>query len=116
MDGLVPGRIVYYVLSGQDAREINRRRTTGVSIAARIKDSLWPLGAQAHIGNEVHEGDVLPAQIIMVWSQDSGCSNLKVNLDGTDAFWGTSRNFSADKTPGMWSWMYEGQQTRGQAK
>ena len=29
MEGLKPGRIVYYVLSEQDAIEINRRRTTG---------------------------------------------------------------------------------------
>lgn len=122
MEGLKPGRIVYYVLSEQDAVEINRRRTTGASIADRTgkivltelseRLPLWPIGAQAHIGNEVSAGDILPAMILRVWGQDSGCSNLKVMLDGTDTYWATSRNFAEDRRVGSWHWMFEGQATR----
>jgi hypothetical protein len=127
MDGLKPGRIVYYVLSAQDAAEINRRRTTGASIAERMKQELqqlyngvqstvfgWPAGAQAHIGTPVEAGEILPAMVLKVWGQESGCSNLKVMLDGTDTYWATSRNFAADKAPGTWHWMFEGQATRYQ--
>ena len=120
MEGLKPGRIVYYVLSEQDAVEINRRRTTGASIAERMKYGddpqlkAWPAGAQAHIGNEVSLGEIVPAMVLKVWSQDSGCSNLKVMLDGTDTYWATSRSFAADRTLGTWHWMFEGQQTRYQ--
>jgi hypothetical protein len=69
MDGVVPtiGRIVHYRLSADDAAQINRRRTSGVSIATRMKTFAgavespavvygWPEGAQAHIGNAVAEG------------------------------------------------------------
>lgn len=124
MDGLQPGRIVYYVLSAQDAVEINRRRTTAQSIGERIARHVttventsvpqWPLGAQAHIGNVVSAGDILPAMVLKVWGQESGGSNLKVMLDGTDTFWATSRNFAADKVEGTWHWMFEGQATRYQ--
>lgn len=122
MDGLKPGRIVYFVFDEQSAQEVNRRRTTGASIAERIRQQIitleygtvpqWPLGAQAHIGNEVHAGDIYPAMVIRVWGDESGCSNLKVMLDGNDDFWATSINFDAEKRPHTWHWMFEGQQTR----
>jgi hypothetical protein len=61
------GRIVLYTLTEQDAKEINRRRTTGKAIAERIAvndplghSSSWPVGAQAHIGNEVKAGEIFP--------------------------------------------------------
>lgn len=110
MDGLVPGRIVLYVLSGQDCREINRRRTTGQSIADRMKQeatnnvTAWPAGAQAHIGIDVEEGNTLPAQVISVSDQETGCCNLKVNLDGTDQFWARDRYYTADARAGTWFW------------
>lgn len=85
-----PGRIVLYTLSSQDADEINRRRTTGHSIAERIKQALWPIGAQAHIGNSVHAGQEFPAVVIRQWG--GNCCNLQVLLDGNDTFWGLSRN------------------------
>ena len=86
-----PGRIVHYMLTAQDAEQINRRRTTGASIAERIQADKWPVGAQAHIGNPVSEGDVYPAMIIRVFPSDPGTSNLQVFLDGCDVFWATSR-------------------------
>ena len=53
-----PGRIVHYAVTKQQSEEINRRRTNAASISERIKVLMWPLGAQAHIGNTVSEGDV----------------------------------------------------------
>jgi hypothetical protein len=121
------GRTVLYVLSQQDAEQINRRRTTGASIAARIKArvavvpedptqppqhdepqyaSVWPLGAQAHIGNQASEGDVLPAVVVKVWNPDSTeeSVNLQVTLDGNDNYWATSRHESKEVEPGTWHW------------
>jgi len=111
MDGLVPGRIVYYVVSEQAAAEIMRRRTTGGSIAERLKVLAWPAGAQAHLGNEVKVGDIYPAMVLRVWGS-SGCSNIKVMLDGSDEYWATSVSFEDDKRPGSWHWLFEGQQKR----
>jgi hypothetical protein len=99
------GRIVLYTLSEQDAVEINRRRTTGASIALRIKKntadtSAWPIGAQAHIGNGVDEGDVFPMMVTRVWS--GSCVNGQAFLDGNDCLWVTS---ATEGTGGhTWSW------------
>ena len=113
MDGLVPGRIVYFVFNEQCAAEVMRRRTTAKSIAERIGSSppAWPTGAQAHIGNEVKAGDIYPAMVLRVWGE-SGCSNLKVFLDGSDEYWATSINYDAAKAPFSWHWMFDGQQKR----
>ena len=121
MEGLKPGRIVYFVFDEQSASEVNQRRTTVASIAERITQQVvtleqstvpqWPLGAQAHIGNEVRAGDICPAMVLKVWGE-SGCSNLKVMLDGSDDFWATSVNYDEAKTPRTWHWMFEGQSTR----
>ena len=101
------GRIVHYRLSADDATQINRRRTTGKNIADRMKlgvagfhteassDGLraWPAGAQAHIGNEVTEGDTFPMLITRVWGSDpTSAVNGQVFLDGNDVFWATSRS------------------------
>lgn len=95
------GRIVHYQLTQQDADEINRRRTTSSSIAERIKNTLWPLGAQAHIGNSVHAGDIVAAIIVNWWGDE--CINAQAFLDGNDTFWLTSRNFGTDED-GKWAW------------
>lgn len=118
MEGLVPGRIVYYRLSADDAAQINRRRTNAQSIADRLKIKVlelvdrtifgWPEGAQAHIGNAVTAGQECPAMVVAVWG--GTCVNLKVMLDGTDTFWGLSRN--QGEGPGTWRWMFDGQQKR----
>ena len=120
MDGLKPGRIVYFVFDAQSASEVNRRRTTGASIALRMKYGddpqlkAWPAGAQAHIGNDVQAGDVYPAMVVRVWDQAAGTVNLKVMLDGSDEYWATSVRFDAEKSPRSWHWMFEGQQVRYQ--
>lgn len=123
MDGLVTGRIVYFVFSAVQAGEVNRRRTNGLAIADRMRTAVpavegpapsiygWPAGAQAHVGNPVVEGTIAPAMIVAV-NGPSGNSNLKVMLDGTDVYWAISRDYDAAKTPGTWHWMFDGQQKR----
>lgn len=103
------GRIVQYVLSAEDAKQINRRRTTSSSIAERMKSSVlteapsWPVGAQAHIGNEAHEGDVFPMMIVRVWGPNATSAvNGQVFLDGSDAYWATSR--TVGEQPGTYHW------------
>lgn len=65
----------------------------------------WPAGAQAHIGNDVKEGDVFPMLIVRVWGNyPSSSVNGQVFLDGCDVFWATSR--SVGDQPGTFS--YEG--------
>lgn len=97
------GRIVLYCTSQGDADAINRRRTTRASIFERIQQNAWPLGAQAHIGNTVNTGDVLPATVLKVWSED--CINVKVFLDGSDDYWVTSIGVSEGPEPGKFHWM-----------
>jgi hypothetical protein len=106
------GRTVHYTLSEQDAAEINRRRTNGSSIVARMKSSIsateggaepihgWPAGAQAHIGNDAQAGQEYPAVSVRVWTP--GMANLQVLLDGNDVYWATSRHEGIG--PGTWAW------------
>ena len=116
MEGLKPGRIVYYVLSDQDCQEITRRRTTSKSIADRIANGAqgaqWPLGAQAHIGNPVQPGDECLAMVLWVHAQEIGRVNLKVMLDGTDELRARSVYYSIDPVRGTWHWLFEGQAGR----
>lgn len=91
------GRIVLFKLSQTDADEINRRRD---DYKNRDK-STWPLGAQSHVGNEVHEGDVFPMQVVHVWSENM--VNGKVFLDGSDDYWATSVH--QGEGTHQWDWM-----------
>lgn len=95
MQGLVPGRIVYYVVSEGAAEEIKLRRTK-----------------QAQGGNAVAAGDICPAMVMRVWADATGCSNLKVMLDGPDEHWATSVSYEEDKRAGSWHWMFSGQNAR----
>lgn len=141
MTGLAPGRIVYYVFDDAAAAEVTRRRTTGASIAERIKagdttlgevairaplPAQWPIGAQAHIGNPVRAGDICPAMIVATFpaeEQDQAAAgvhvNLQVFLDGCDVYWARLvpyAEWSGDAeevpTPGTWHWMFAGQASR----
>ena len=113
------GRIVRYVLGKEDAEQINRRRTTGEAIAARIGMRVilldgaplpgWPIGAQAHIGERVFEGDERPAMVVQSFIDGltgEDLVNLRVMLDGTDEYW--ARNVKASPVvsglPGFWHW------------
>lgn len=116
---IIIGRIVLYTLTEDDATQINRRRTTGPSIAERIKNNnlptpeprlggedqnlipqKWPIGAQAHIGNEVAAGDIFPMMVTRVWSP--GYVNGQVLLDGNDCLWATSVTEGTE--PHTWAW------------
>ena len=81
------GRIVWYVLSAQDADTIKRRRQH-----------------TAEIGNEAREGSVYPAMIVETWGdKPDSAVNLKVELDGYDVHWATSRKIG--EGPGTYHWM-----------
>lgn len=94
------GRIVTYKLSKEDADQINRRRTDGNSIAERISEDNWSIGAQAHIGNTVNEGDEIPMIITAVHGEN--LVNGQVFLDGTDTYWALSRTKGDDVN--QWDW------------
>ena len=99
------GRIVHYRLTAENADEINRRRTTRNSIAIRVEEKIWPIGAQAHIGNQVDEDDIVAGIIVAVWGDE--CVNLQLQLDGCDSYWVTSANFVDVSNPteaGRWDW------------
>lgn len=93
---------MHYTLSAQDAEQIIRRRTSSKAIADRIALSMWPIGAQAHIGNEPHEGDVVPMMIVRVWPGDTHGVNGQAFLDGNDVLWVTS--VAEGTTPGTYAW------------
>lgn len=102
------GSIVHYTLTADDATRINRRRITGPSIAERIKESRWPLGAQAHIGSEVEAGETFPA--IVVRAVKEGYIDAQVFLDGNDTLWitgiaNTIEPSGSEGARGKWTWM-----------
>jgi len=106
---ITTGRTVLYVLNEADVDAINRRRTSGASIAERIKEEKWPLGAQAHIGNTVQVGDICPAVAIRVWGDgENPPVNFQVLLDGNDTYWATSRHEDESKSAGTWHWPARG--------
>ena len=94
------GRIVHYRLSEQDAVAINRRR------AADTRSAAWPVGAQAHVGNSVGAGEVVPLIVVRVWPDEYGPGVPGINgqaiLDGNDALWVLSAKEGADL--GTWAW------------
>lgn len=112
------GRIVHYRLSANDAEQISRRRTTGASIAKRMQQAVpsadgtaepiygWPAGAQAHIGNSVSAGDIVPLMVVRVWPDEFGPGipgvNGQASLDGNDVLWITSAREGTEH--GQWSW------------
>ena len=116
---ITTGRTVLYTISEDDATKINRRRTTGSSIADRMKNAIppqegqngdtiygWPAGAQAHIGNTASAGDVVPLVVVKVWPNEYGDGVPGVNgqafLDGNDALWIASAKEGTE--PGTWAW------------
>lgn len=76
------GRIVHYRLSEQDVVQVMRRRTTPDAIRERIAEGRWPVGAQAHVGQPVEVGDVVPVLIVKTWSGDT--ISGRAFLDGSD--------------------------------
>jgi hypothetical protein len=105
------GRIVIFKLTEEMAHQINRRRTIGSSISERIQRNTpnvthWPLGAQAHIGNNAHPGEEYPLVVTRVWPDEFGPDvpgvNGQVLLDGNDCLWVTSVGEGPNE--GQWHW------------
>jgi hypothetical protein len=112
------GRTLIFKITEEQAQHINRRRTTGESIAARIQNNgqiatdgavigeQWPIGAQAHIGNFVYEGNSYPLIVTNVWPDEFGAGKPGVNgqviLDGNDSLWVTSAGEGEEN--GQWQW------------
>jgi hypothetical protein len=88
------GRIVHYALTEKDVGEIHRRRV----VNAGHGDG-WPPGAQAHVGNPVIEGKVVP---MIVCSVTPGSINGQAFLDGNDSLWVTS--VKEGQGHGNWHW------------
>lgn len=102
------GRTVHFSLTAEQAAQVNRRRTDGMSIRDRMQADppTWPAGAQAHIGNTASEGDIVPLVVVRVWPNEFGEGKPGVNgqafLDGNDALWVTSA--AEGPGPGQWQW------------
>jgi len=83
------GRNVLYVLKPVDVYAINQARSNSIAT-----------------GNQVEEGQVYPATVVRVWSDD--CVNLQVALDGTDTHWATSINLGLNHEHGTFHWPVRG--------
>lgn len=94
------GRIVHYKLTADNAAAIKRRRVEGVGHAG-----IDQRGAQAHVGNQPLEGDVVPLLIVRVRPNeydDQPSVNGQAFLDGNDVLWITSAKQGSAN--GDWSW------------
>jgi hypothetical protein len=99
MKGLVPGRIVNFVISDIIAGEINRKRAASLRSVVNVT-------IPTHIGNLTKEGDIFPMMVIKVWN-DFGEINGQVFLDGNDTYWAQSIIYSHqdEPLPGTWHWI-----------
>ena len=104
MTDIVPtkGRIVWYVLSADDAEKINKRRHDATAHLDYHRSNA--IGVMVHVGNEAKEGAIYPAMVVETWgNKPDSRVNLKVELDGSDSFWATSRKVG--EGPGTYHWM-----------
>lgn len=93
------GRIVHYALMAADVDAINRRRVAGAG-----HQFAWPMGAQAHSGNEALVGEHVPMIVCVVWPNERGLTgvNGQVILDGNDSLW--VMNVKEGTEAGTWHW------------
>ena len=119
------GRIVYYRLTREDVKAINRRYQNGVT--HYIKHRQTADGSQIHVGNQMHRGDIVPLIIVRVWENEYNvespvCKDYEVGeespefslpishwgingqamLDGNDSLWITSSPNGSGN--GFWDW------------
>lgn len=90
MSELQLGQVGVYTLTSHDAKVINKRRTD-FATAGLVSEGTppdEPTGFQAHVGNEVREGDQFPMIVTRVWQ--NGLVNGQVLLDGNDNYWARS--------------------------
>lgn len=96
------GRIVHIRLTSAQATAVNRRRTSGEDIAARYESGKWPIGAQAHVGTPVSEGDMFPILVTAV--PEPGIINGQIFLDGNDTLWIRNVAEGSPNEIGTWFW------------
>jgi hypothetical protein len=104
------GRIVIYKLGSGDAGLINKRRSDFDAYLGKHARHTVPepgdpgaTGHVGHVGNRVAEGDEYPAMVVRIFPGNNiGTVNLKVQLDGDDTYWATSRIHG--ESPGEWHW------------
>lgn len=95
------GRIVHYKLTADDAAAINKRREDYKKASQPGQDT----GFQAHFGNYVSAGEIVPVIIVQVWPNEFGDKpgiNGQAFLDGNDSLWITSKGEGTEN--GQWSW------------
>lgn len=95
------GRIVHYVLTEDDATQINKRRADVFNIRERLVAGTWPLGAQAHVGNKVSAGQHVAVIVTGVWGTGQTVNGQAI-LDGNDSFWVLSA--LEGEGPRTWHW------------
>ncbi len=92
------GRIVHYRLTSEDAEAINRRREHAKANLEKMREE--KPGFQAHIGNRVSRGEIVPLQVTNVW--EGNRVNGQATLDGNDSLWVTSADQGV--LNGQWFW------------
>ena len=98
-----PCRVVLYVLSEEDAADVNQQRRQAARLGKR-RD-----GVQIHAGERAHEGDEYPMVIVRVHGDEPDAHspvNGQVLLDGNDTLW--VRRRGVGEGPGSWHWPARG--------
>lgn len=90
------GRIVIYRLNVGDVQQISAARS--VPVDPGISGQSFVHGM---IGNPVTAGDECPAMVVRTFDEGKHL-NLKVQLDGRDTLWVTSRGEGTED--GTWRW------------
>ena len=94
------GRIVHYKLTEDDALKTYKRREDARSKRVAMSEIRW--GFQAHMGNPVDAGEIVPMIIVFVFDNPDAGVNGQVFLDGSDSLWVTS--VKEGEGEGEWFW------------
>lgn len=99
------GDVVLYIITPDDVKEINSRRTDERTVRYYRNRDRWPQGIQAHVGNPVRTGEAYPATVVRLNTKEGvlESANLQVTLDGSDCFWVQTKEFSEDGKIGTWT-------------
>ena len=95
------GRMVLYRLTARDAERTNMRREDALHNRGKMREERP--GFQAHVGNHVSEGEIVP----MVFTKAShGAVNGQAFLDGSDSLWVVA--VEEGDQPGQWEAITDG--------
>ena len=92
------GRCVCYRLTSEEADKMNRRRVDAHENLDKMREDRP--GFQAHLGNQLGEGDIVAMTVTRVLT-DGGVNGQAV-LDGNDRLWVVGAGEGSG--PGCWSW------------